>query len=77
MQEESAPVVQIGKNGLTETGIAHIARILKQRKIVRIRFLRSSPERDRMKEIADQLARKTEAGRSSLVGFVITLYKER
>lgn len=70
-------VIQIGKNGLTETSTTHIARILRQKKIVRIRFLRSSPDRDRMKEITEELAQKTKATRSSLVGFVITLYKER
>lgn len=75
--QANPPVVQIGKNGLTETSIAHIARILKQRKVVRIRFLRSAPKRDRMKEITEQLVNATEAERSSLVGFVVTLYKER
>ena len=71
------PVVQIGKNGLTETSITHIARILRQKKVVRIRFLRSFSEKHRMKEIAEELAQKTKAGRSSQVGFVITLHKEK
>ncbi len=75
MRAESAPVIQIGKNGLTETGIAHIARILEQKKVVRVRFLRSFSAREKMKEIAEQLARAAGAASSSVAGFVVTLYK--
>lgn len=72
---EPPVVVQIGKNSLTETGIAHIARILKQKKMVKVRFLRSFSAREQMKGIAEQLARAAGAARSSVVGFVVTLYK--
>lgn len=75
MHPREQPVVQIGKNGLTETGIAHITRILEQRKVVRVRFLRSFSAREKMEGIAERLARAAGAGRSSVTGFVVTLYK--
>lgn len=76
--ESLPPLVQVGKNGLTESSIAHIARVLRQRRAVRVKFLRSFPrERGSLREAAEALAATTGATRLSLLGFVLTLYRDR
>ena len=76
--ENLPPLVQVGKNGLTESSIAHIARVLRQRRAVRVKFLRSFPrEQTSLKGAAEALAVTTGATRLSLLGFVLTLYKDR
>ena len=75
------PIVQIGKNGLTETVIAEIGKHLKNRKLIKIKCLKYFIEEysegsnsKKMKEIAAMFAEKLNCEASS-IGFVITLKK--
>jgi len=66
------PVVQVGKSGLNEAALEHISRILRQRKTVRVKLLRSFLESSSPAEAERALLERTGA-RSRRTGFVITL----
>jgi len=44
---------------------------------VRVKFLRSFPGRDNLRDIAGKLKEDAQATRISVRGFIITLWKER
>lgn len=69
------PIVRIGKGGITESMISEIKRQLKDKKLVKIKLLRSALTKDR-KEIAKELASKTNSELIQLVGFVVVLHKK-
>ena len=68
-------IVQVGKNGLTDSVLSHITRVLKQKKMVKVKFLRSSRENESLRDAAARLVEASGASRSKVVGFVVTLYK--
>lgn len=82
MQENSIkPIVQIGKNGLTETVVAEIEKHLKKRKLIKIKCLKyfldeysDGSNSKKVKAIAAMFAEKLNC-EASCVGFVITLKK--
>ncbi|RLF24608.1 MAG: RNA-binding protein [Thermoprotei archaeon] len=72
-------VVHIGKKGITEEVIEEIKRQLEERKVVKVRILRSCLEvenRDR-REIARRIAELTGAKLAGIRGHVFVLYKAR
>lgn len=69
------PVVRIGKSGLTGSVIEEIEKQLKKRKLIKIKLLKSFAERKDRKELAGEIAEKTEAELVSHVGFTVVLYK--
>ena len=68
---------QIGKNGLTETGIAHLASAFKTRKVIKVQLLKSATnDRARMEEVAQELIRKLPGKYNyRVIGFTIILMK--
>ena len=68
-------IVLIGKNGITDTVILEIAKIIKIRKLIKVKLLQSfSSEEDRY-QAASLLAEKTDALLVQVVGNNIVLYK--
>ena len=72
---EEPPLIQVGKKGLDEGAVKHISRVLEQKKRVRVKFLRSAPERDTVVETAMSLKEQISAERFSRIGFVVTFFK--
>jgi len=70
------PAVRVGKNGLTEGIIKEIEKHLKKKKIVKVKILNSFIEGKDKKELAEELAEKTNSRLIHAVGFTVTLYKE-
>ncbi|NQU78986.1 YhbY family RNA-binding protein [Candidatus Woesearchaeota archaeon] len=69
------PLVRIGKNGLTESVVAQIKKLVTKRKIVKIKFLRSFLDSNDKKAAAKDLANSTDSEIVEQVGFVVVLYK--
>jgi RNA-binding protein len=65
------PAVLIGKNGLTEGIINEVGKHLKQRKLIKVRLLKSAK---REEGVARKLAAKAQAVVVNEVGHTIVLY---
>ena len=71
------PIVQVGKNGLTENVINEIKKVLKTKKLVKIKLTRGILEENDKKDISKMIADLTESKIISLVGFNLTIYPLR
>ncbi|MFW5891320.1 MAG: YhbY family RNA-binding protein [bacterium] len=71
-----SPILWIGKKGITDSVIDELKKLLKKKKLVKIKLLRSFIEENNKKEVAKNLAIKTDSMIINVVGFTITLYKE-
>jgi len=69
------PLVRIGKNGLTESSLLHIKKLVDKRKLVKVKLLKSFLEANDRKAAAGLLAKGTGAELVDQVGFVVVLYK--
>jgi RNA-binding protein len=69
------PIVRIGKSGLTETVLAEIEKHLKKRKLIKIRFLKSSLENEEKQKYALLITDYTRSVVVSFVGSMLVLYK--
>lgn len=71
--------VNIGKNGLTEEVFEEIKLVLKKKKAVRVKLLKSCVENIKKttttKEIYSQIAQKTNSKIEKAIGFVVFLKK--
>ena len=70
------PILRIGKNGLTETVLKDIKDHLRKRKLIKVKFLRAFIKDKNKKEVAKEIADKTDSELIQLIGFVVVLYKE-
>ena len=70
------PVIRIGKNGFTESTIKEIKKQLNKKKLIKIKLLRAFISDKNKKEVAKEIAQKTNSHLIDLVGFVIVLYKD-
>jgi RNA-binding protein YhbY len=68
---------QIGKNGLTETGIDHLASAFKTRRVIKVQLLKSAvSDREKIKEIAERLVEELPGKYNyRIIGFTIILMK--
>ena len=55
---ELKPVIRIGKNGVTENIINDVKNLVKKKKIVKIKVLRSALNSATMKDIADKIVKE-------------------
>lgn len=69
------PVVRIGKSGLTEPIINEIKRQLKQKRLIKIKLLRSFIGKSERKQLAKEIAGRTEAELVDITGFTVVLSK--
>jgi RNA-binding protein len=70
-----SPILNIGKNGITDTLIEELNKQIKAKRLVKVRVLKSAEEGKDLKTIADELA---EATRSTLIdvrGRTVVLYR--
>lgn len=67
------PIIRIGKEGLNDKVIGEIMKVLKKRKLIKIRILKSSKESKG--SIIDEISEKTGSVLVEKVGSVVVLYK--
>jgi RNA-binding protein len=70
-----SPILNIGKNGMTDTLIEELNKQIKANRLVKVRVLKSAEEGKDVKAIADEIA---EATRSTLIevrGRTVVLYR--
>jgi len=70
------PIIRVGKNGLTENTIKEIKKQLNKKKLIKVKFLRSFIGDKNKKEVAKEIAQKTNSQLIDSVGFVVVLYKD-
>ncbi len=69
--------MQIGKAGLSEAVIKEINAQLKNKKLIKIKFLKTAIKNKDKKELFKELAKKTQSEIVYSIGFVIALHKNR
>lgn len=70
-----SPILNIGKNGVTDTLIEELNKQIKANRLVKVRVLKSAEEGKDLKAIAEEIA---EATRSTLIevrGRTVVLYR--
>lgn len=70
------PLVRIGKNGITDSVVEQVRRLLVKRELVKIKFLRSFIDNNDRKAGSKRLAAKLGAELIDQVGFVLVLYRK-
>jgi RNA-binding protein len=68
------PVVQLGKNGLTDPVIESIDKALDDHELIKVRISGAGGTK---RELADQIAERTGSAWVGMVGFVVTLYRQQ
>lgn len=68
-------IFQIGKGGLSENLIKQVKEALEARELIKISVLETAP--DGVRELGEQIAKKTDAILVQTMGSKITLYKAR
>ncbi len=69
------PVMQIGKDGLTDSVIEEVKKQLLKKKLIKVKFLKASVEGKKRKELGKEIASLTESELVQQVGFVVVLKK--
>jgi RNA-binding protein len=70
---EEKPAVRIGKDGLDAGVIEEVKRQLKKRKVIKVKFLKTSSDADSVDELVGQLAAQTSSEVWGRRGFVVVL----
>lgn len=70
------PLVRIGKNGLTENIINEVAKLLKKKKVVKVKFLHAFLEENERKNAGQKLAERTNSILVEQVGGVVVLMRK-
>ena len=71
-----APILHIGKNGITESLLLEIEKTLKKKKLLKIKINKGALEGKDRKEIAKEIVEKTGTKLIDFIGFNIVIYKE-
>lgn len=73
---EEKPAVRIGKGGLDAGVIEEVNRQLKQRKVIKVKFLKSTSKSENLDDLITQLAIQTSSKVWGRRGFVIILARK-
>ncbi|MGB9929055.1 MAG: YhbY family RNA-binding protein [Methanosarcina sp.] len=69
------PILNIGKNGVTDTLIEELNKQIKARRLVKVRVLKSAEEEKDIKTIADEIAQATRSTLIEVRGRTVVLYR--
>jgi Predicted RNA-binding protein containing KH domain, possibly ribosomal protein len=70
-----SPILNIGKNGVTETLIEELNKQIKANRLVKIRILKSAEEGKDLKAIAEEIATATKSTLIEVRGRTVVLYR--
>ncbi|WP_410508395.1 YhbY family RNA-binding protein [Methanosarcina hadiensis] len=70
-----SPVLNIGKNGITDTLIEELNKQIKANRLVKVKVLKSAEEGKDLKTIADELAKATRSTLIDVRGRTVVLYR--
>jgi RNA-binding protein len=69
------PILNIGKNGVTETLIEELNKQMKVNRLVKVRILKSAEEGKDVKVIAEEIANATRSTLIEVRGRTVVLYR--
>lgn len=70
-----SPILNIGKNGITDTLIEELKKQIKANRLVKVKVLKSAEEGKDLKTIADELAEATKSTLIDVRGRTVVLYR--
>jgi RNA-binding protein len=70
-----SPILNIGKNGVTDTLIEELNKQIKANRLVKIRVLKSAEEGKDLKAIAEEVAAATKSTLIEVRGRTVVLYR--
>jgi RNA-binding protein len=70
-----SPILNIGKNGVTETLIEELNKQIKANRLVKVRVLKSAEEGKDLKAIAEEIAAATRSTLIDVRGRTVVLYR--
>jgi RNA-binding protein len=69
------PILNIGKNGVTDTLIEELSKQIKANRLVKVRVLKSAEEEKDVKAIAEEIATATRSTLIEVRGRTVVLYR--
>lgn len=69
------PIINIGKNGITEAVVEEIKKQVKASRLIKIKMLKTSEEGEDIKVSAEKLAQKTNTTLIDVRGSTVVLYR--
>ncbi len=72
----STPVMILGKGGLTDNIIKDLKQHLKNKKLIKVKLLKSFVEGKNKKDLFNEIAERTDSELVHKIGFVIVLEKK-
>jgi RNA-binding protein len=70
-----SPILNIGKNGITDTLLEELNRQIKASRLVKVKVLKSAEEGKEVKVIAEELANATRSTLIEVRGRTVVLYR--
>ena len=70
------PVLMVGKKGLMENAIKELSILLKNKKLIKIKLLKSAIQNKNKKELINEIVEKTGSELVEAVGNVVVLHKK-
>ena len=69
------PIINIGKNGITDTVVEELVKQIKANRLVKVRILKSAASEEDVKTLAQQLADTTRTTLVEVRGSTVVLYR--
>lgn len=70
-----SPILNIGKNGVTDTLVEELNKQIKANRLVKVRVLKSAEEGKNLKAIAEEIAASTKSTVVEVRGRTVVLYR--
>lgn len=70
-----SPILNIGKNGVTDTLVEELNKQIKANRLVKVRILKSAEEGKDLKNIAEEIAAATRSTVIEIRGRTVVLYR--
>jgi RNA-binding protein len=70
-----SPILNIGKNGVTDALIEELNKQIKANRLVKVRVLKSAEEEKDLKAIAEEIAEATKSTLIEVKGRTVVLYR--